>query len=224
MCSHIEPSRQFVIGYSPYMKSPDYLNAFIRFESLVTAVQFVGRALRGSPYMGTGRNLAYRKDLFLASKGFNKHLGVTGGDDDLFVNEHATPSNTAVCIGDDAVTHSMPKKRWREFLYQKLRHLAAGKRYKMRDRVVLGLFSSTWILSWLFVVPLLFLMPFPAAYLWIGLIVREGLLITVVHRVSRTLGDAFESWKTPLLDFNYAIYYLGTGLVALASKRVRWKI
>jgi hypothetical protein len=61
-------------------------------------------------------------------------------------------------------------------------------------------------------------------FLWGGFLAREIILIALVHRVSRTLGDAFESWKTPLLDFNYAIYYLGTGLVALASKRIRWKI
>jgi len=50
------------------------------------------------------------------------------------------------------------------------------------------------------------------------------LLTGLIHRASRTLSDPFEAWKTPFLDFNYAIYYLGTGLVALVSKRVRWKI
>jgi hypothetical protein len=53
--------------------------------------------------------------------------------------------------------------------------------------------------------------------------VRMAVVMTVVYRSSRALGDQFETWKTPLLEFNYAIYYLGTGLVALVSKRVRWK-
>ncbi len=62
-----------------------------------------------------------------------------------------------------------------------------------------------------------------AAGLWVGMVLRIALVTTVVFRSSRALGDPFEAWKTPLLEFNYAIYYLGTGLVALVSKRVRWK-
>lgn len=224
MASCFQENKKIVIGYSPYAKSPGYLNAFIRFESLITGIQFIGWALLKRPYMGMGRNLAYRKSLFLDNKGFNKHLNVTGGDDDLFVNQHATRDNVEVSIGTGSLMRSVPKRTWKEFFYQKLRHLTVGKRYKISDKIILGLFSATWVLLWLFVFPLVLITPALATFLWAGFALREILLITVVHRASRTLGDAFETWKTPLLDFNYAIYYLGTGLVALVSKRVRWKI
>ncbi len=160
----------------------------------------------------------------MENKGFNKHLSVTGGDDDLFVNDHANSDNTVVGLGADTLMNSEPKKTWREFLYQKLRHLAAGKWYKTRDKIKLGLFSLSWVLSWLVVLPLMLMPGELYPYLAIGFGLREILLIVCVRNVSRVLGDPFEEWKTPLLDFNYAIYYLGTGLVALMSKRVRWKI
>ena len=224
MASHMSAERQFVVGYSPYLPASGYLNWFIRFESLVTAIQFVGWALLRRPYMGTGRNLAYRKSVFLDNKGFNAHLSITGGDDDLFVNQHAGPSNVDVCFGSDSLVWSVPKKSWRDFLYQKLRHLAVGKRYRAVDKFRLGMFSFTWILSWLLVAPLMIQPAFGHSYLWAGFLAREILLGVLIHRASRTLGDAFESWKTPILDFNYAIYYLGTGLMALVSKRIRWKI
>ena len=224
MSVHLEKKKQIVLAYSPYTYVSGYLNAFIRFESLLTGIQFIGFALLGRPYMGMGRNLAYRKSLFLDNKGFNKFLGVTGGDDDLFVNEHATKVNTAVSMGAETLMHSSPKKTWKEFFYQKLRHLSVGKHYKLSDKIVLGLFSVSWVLSWLFVFPLMFTPIAFTYFLWMGFLVREALLISVIHRSSRALGDPFEAWKTPLLDFNYAIYYLGTGLVALISKRVRWKI
>ncbi len=223
MASSFQSEKKIVVGYSPFIKSKGYLNAFIRFESLLTGIQFIGWALLGRPYMGVGRNLAYSKVLFLEHKGFNNYLNVTGGDDDLFVNEHATKSNTAVNITRGSLVRSLPKMTWKEFFYQKLRHLSAGKRYRISDKLMLGLFSSTWVLCWIFVLPLLIILP-PETFIWTGFLLRELLLISVVHRASRTLGDPFESWKTPLLDFNYAIYYLGTGLVALVSKRVRWKI
>jgi hypothetical protein len=173
--------------------------------------------------MGVGRNLAYRKSLFFNNKGFHKHLHVTGGDDDLFVNEHATKTNVAVSLGSQTLMPSKPKKTWKDFLFQKLRHLAVGKHYTFSDKLLLSSFSFTWILSWLFVAPLLFWLPPMVGYVWIGFVVRELLLIGLIHHASRVLGDPFEAWKTPFLDFNYAIYYLGTGLGALVSKRVRWK-
>ncbi|MBL7849958.1 MAG: glycosyltransferase [Cyclobacteriaceae bacterium] len=222
MASRMMPDKQIVIGYSPYYREPGYLNAFIRFESLVTAIQFVGRALLGSPYMGTGRNLAYRKALFLDNKGFNGHLAVTGGDDDLFVNRHATAANTAVSLGDASLMRSLPKRTWASFFHQKRRHLSVGKYYRWRDRWRLGLFASTWILSWA-LLPVTLLPPALPYFAWIGFVLRVLLLSILIHRASRKMGEPFEAWKTPLLDFNYAIYYLGTGLSALASKRIRWK-
>ncbi len=223
MASHFQDDKALVIGYSPYTKSPGYINAFIRFEALITGIQFMGWALLGRPYMGTGRNLGYRRSLFFDHKGFNKHLNVTGGDDDLFVNEHARRHNTAVCMDPESVMPSIPKNTWSEFFYQKFRHLMVGKRYKLSDKIVLGIFSFSWILTWLFVFPAIFMAGGLGLHLWAGFLLREVVLITLVYRGSRTLGGSMEAWKTPLLDFNYAIYYLGTGLVALVSKRVRWK-
>jgi cellulose synthase/poly-beta-1,6-N-acetylglucosamine synthase-like glycosyltransferase len=222
MAGLFQDKKEIVIGYSPYEQERGYLNNFIRFESLMTGIQFMGWALLGRPYMGVGRNLGYRKELFLSSKGFNKHLGITGGDDDLFVNEHATKTNVGVCIGPESLTPSIPKKTWRQFLRQKIRHLAVGKRYRASDKFILGIFSMSWVLSWLFVAPLLFTQMAVGLYLWTGFAFREILLMIVVRWGSRILGDSSKTWKTPLLDFNYAIYYLGTGLVALVSKRVRW--
>ncbi len=223
MASHFQEDKALVIGYSPYTKSTGYLNAFIRFEALMTGIQFIGWALLGRPYMGTGRNLGYRRSLFFDHKGFNKHLNVTGGDDDLFVNEHARRHNTVVCIDPGSIMPSIPKETWSEFFYQKFRHLMVGKRYKLSDKIILGVFSSSWILSWLLVFPAIFTPSGLGFYLWAGFLVREIALILVVYKGSRTLGDSMEAWRTPLLDFNYAIYYLGTGLVALVSKQVRWK-
>jgi hypothetical protein len=119
---------------------------------------------------------------------------------------------------------SIPKKTWGDFLYQKLRHLAVGKRYKFSDKVSLGLFSVSWLSTWFIVLPVMLTGQADSAYLWAGFILREVVLISVIHRASRVLKDPFEAWKTPFLDFNYAIYYLGTGLAALLSKRVRWRI
>jgi glycosyltransferase involved in cell wall biosynthesis len=222
MTSCFTTKTQLVLGYSPYLRSGGLLNSFIRFEGLTTAIQYLGMALLGKPYMGVGRNIAYRKSLFLNHKGFNGHLGITGGDDDLFVNTHAQKSNTVVCIGEDALVYSHPKLSWMEFHYQKLRHLSVGRFYKFSDRLVLGLFTLSWLLVWALAVPSAFVTSFTNATLLL-FIARWIFLILLFHFASRRLGDPFESWKVPFLDFIYAIYYLVTGLAALQSKRIRWK-
>jgi glycosyltransferase involved in cell wall biosynthesis len=108
--------KNFVLGYSAYEKRPGFLNLFIRFETLLTAIQYIGFALAGNPYMGVGRNLAYRKSVFLENKGFNNFLSVTGGDDDLFVNQHATAKNTAVVLGRRCTCEFVPKNNVKRIL------------------------------------------------------------------------------------------------------------
>jgi hypothetical protein len=114
----------FVLGFSPYLKSPGLLNAFIRFEALVTGVLYISFALLGNPYMGVGRNLAYRRSRFLEAKGFHNLLNVTGGDDDLYVNQHA--GKAIPLCGAESLTYSLPETTWKNFFRQKIRHLSVA--------------------------------------------------------------------------------------------------
>ena len=223
MSEQFTSESHIVLGFSAYQKSPGLLNAFIRFETLLTAIQYLGFALLHKPYMGVGRNLAYRKSLFLDNKGFNNYLGVTGGDDDLFVNQHASATNTNVVIGKESLVYSRPKTTLKEFYYQKLRHLAVGKYYKFGTKLMLGLFSLSWMATWFYVMPVLIFME--EAYWLLALLgFRWILLVVLIHISSRKTGDPFEAWKAPFLDFIYAFYYLVAGSFALVSKKVRWKI
>ncbi|MBL7871120.1 MAG: glycosyltransferase [Cyclobacteriaceae bacterium] len=222
MTEKYDDRTQIVLGYSPYEKQEGWLNAFIRFESLLTAIQFIGLAKLGRPYMGVGRNLAYTKTLFFQKKGFNTHLEVTGGDDDLFVNSHATGLNTMVSVGADAITFSKPEKTWSNFFYQKLRHLSVGKRYRFWDRMILGIFSLSWLAIWFIVLPYSLLNGFSLIIACVFL-VRWILVGMLFNSSSRTLGGHFEYLKTPILDFIFTFYYLVTGLRALVVKRIRWK-
>ena len=42
----------FVLGFSPYRQKNGFLNKLIRFETCVTAIQYLGSASNGMPYMG----------------------------------------------------------------------------------------------------------------------------------------------------------------------------
>ncbi len=222
MSSRFSNENAIVLGYSPYLKKSGLLNLFIRYETLLTAIQYLGMAILGKPYMGVGRNLAYRKSLFMGNKGFNTHLSVTGGDDDLLVNQLSHKKNTAIVIGSESLVYSNPKTSWKQFYYQKLRHLSVGKRYKAGDKLNSGLFMLSLIGSWLFIWPAAVystLVYVPIAVFFARLI----LLALLTHKASRRLGEAFEAWKVVFLDFIFVIYYLVVGLAALRTNKVRWK-
>lgn len=218
----MDEKARMVLGFSPYIKSNGLLNSFIRFESFLTGIQFMSLAILGRPYMGVGRNLAYRKSLFLENKGFNTHLGVVGGDDDLFVNQHAEGKTTRICMGAETLMKSVPKTTWSDYYIQKLRHLSVGRHYKFLDKSILGVFTLTWLLTWLIVLPASLFTPL-MEFILLTFMLRWILLVIVFRQASRKLGEPFEVWKVPFLDFIYAFYYLVTGPKALVSKKVRWK-
>lgn len=217
-----EDNKNFVLGYSAYEKRPGFLNLFIRFETLFTAIQYIGYALAGNPYMGVGRNLAYRKSVFLENKGFNNFLSVTGGDDDLFVNQHATAKNTAVVLGADSLVNSFPKTTLKEFYRQKVRHLSVGKKYRAKHQFLLALFFITHLVTWFAGIPLLIL---STGIIWVAsvLVFRTLLFSITVHQAATRFGQKFEWAAVPLLDFLFVIYYLSTAPVAFLTKKIRWK-
>ncbi len=98
--------------------------------------------------MGVGRNLAYRKSFFMEQKAFCGLWQILGGDDDLFVNRHARPKNTAVVIHPESITLSVPKSNFKAYYLQKKRHYQAGKYYKAKDKFKLGLYAASHLLFW----------------------------------------------------------------------------
>jgi glycosyltransferase involved in cell wall biosynthesis len=134
---------EIVLGYGAYHKTSGILNKLIRFETFHTALQYLSYALAGSPYMGVGRNLSYKKDIFLRNKGFSSINHIPSGDDDLFINKVATKKNTAVVIDPEAITRSIPKTTWSSWLKQKARHYTTAKYYKPKHKFLLGLYFIT---------------------------------------------------------------------------------
>lgn len=126
-----------VLGYGGYVKKPGLLNKLIRFDTVFIAMQYMSLALSGVPYMGVGRNLAYRKSFYFKNKGFASHSHLKSGDDDLFVNETAGKNNTKIEIGKDSFTRSTPEPTMEDWFFQKKRHMTTGVFYKSFHKFVL---------------------------------------------------------------------------------------
>lgn len=221
MAAHFNEGITIVTGISTYQSKPGLLNAFIRFETWMTAILYTSLTRLGVPYMGVGRNLAYRKQLFLDSKGFHSHLSVVGGDDDLFVNEHARKGNTTIAEGISSLTHSIPKDTFSEFMKQKVRHLSAGRQYRFVHKLMLAPF----LLSWAWIGPAgLALMVFGLPIAAGGLMAFRWILMgTVLWLETGRFTQRFPLLAVPLMDLLYSFYYLAAGLAALFTRKIVWK-
>ena len=197
---------EVVLGYGAYHKKPGFLNKAIRFETFHTALQYFSYALAGNPYMGVGRNLAYRKDLFFRNKGFSSINHIPSGDDDLFINRVANKQNTAVVLDQDAFTLSMPKESWKDWMRQKNRHYSTGKFYKSTHKFLLGLYTISFFLFYpLLIASLVF---FDWRWALIPFVVRLAVQGFVWHKSMKKLG---ESDLFPLYffwDLWMFVYYL----------------
>lgn len=214
--------KQFVLGYSQYETRKGLLNRFIQYETLLTGLNYLGIGLLGRPYMGVGRNIAYKKSFFLQNNGFGEYQSIVGGDDDLLVNKYAKRKNTSFILSAASVMYSKPKLRLAEYVMQKTRHLSVGKYYKKTDKLILGVLSLTKILYWILFFAVI--MTGFQTYFAIGgfLLVMVSLLTTLLLFKQKT-GDKVSIWMLPLLDFMYIFYYISTGLKVVFTKKIRWK-
>lgn len=223
MQSSFAQPADIVLGYSGYAPAPGFLNKLIRFETLLTGAQYLSFAWRGYPYMGVGRNLAYTKSCFQATKGFASHLRRLGGDDDLLVQDAvALGQRVAVQAQPAAQTVSWPAQTWSAWWRQKRRHLSAGPRYSWKDQGRIGTFIGINLLFYLTTALLLFSQPdwIPLAVIWA---VRTGAMSATYARLGRQLADRLPFWLLPVLDAVYFFNYLALGISLFLYRTLRWK-
>ena len=122
--------RDIVLGFGAYFVERGHVNRLERYDTLFNGLHYLGAAICGHPYMGVGRNLAYRKSLFFESGGFSHLMTNKAGDDDLFVNHAATRTNTGVVMNRESYTWSLSKKTMKEWWQQKRRHLSVAPAYR----------------------------------------------------------------------------------------------
>ncbi len=196
---------EVVLGYSPYNKKPGFLNKIIRFDTFHTALQYLSYALAGIPYMGVGRNLSYKKDLFFRNKGFSAINHLPGGDDDLFINKVTNKDNTNIVIDPDTFTLSEPKSNFGEWFRQKARHYSTAKYYRPLHKFLLSCYSVSHTLFYpLFIAALFFDWRLALPVFGLRLIVQGLIYYKAMHKLDEK--DLFPWWW--LLDIWMFAYYL----------------
>lgn len=102
MVNDISEKTEVVLGYSYYAHSDKFYNRIARFDNYMSSMQYLSMAIREKPYIGTYRNIAFRKDLFFENKGFSSFLNFENGED-LFINQIVNNTNTSVALAQNSM-------------------------------------------------------------------------------------------------------------------------
>lgn len=103
MVQQFKPEVDVVFGYASMDYEPMGPKASWRcFDSLTVAARWISAASCGRPYRGDGANLAFRRNTFFANSGYGNNYFLHSGDDDLFVTQITTNSNSTLMVHPDA--------------------------------------------------------------------------------------------------------------------------
>lgn len=222
MVSNFSDEKTIVLGYGGYrFIKNSFLNKIIRFETLMTAIQYLSYAKIGIPYMGVGRNLAYTKTQFFAASGFANHMHLRSGDDDLFINQIATKKNCEVCYSPNSFTISEPKTNFNNWSLQKRRHISTASNYKFHHQFLLGLFYTSQLLFWILASILL---AFQFKLYWVMGIIGFRFFFTylIIGLSSKKLNEKRLTIFNPLLELFLILSQFVFFIQNLVSKPKHW--
>lgn len=223
MTSQFTMNKTIVLGYGGYEKvERSFLNKIIRFETVLTAIQYFSWAKLGSPYMGVGRNLAYKKEEFFNVNGFIDHIQIRSGDDDLFINQAANKANTTISYTPESFTYSKPKRSYKEWFTQKRRHISTAEHYKFFDKMQLGLFFLSQLFFFLLVIILL-----AFQFEWIAVLAILATRYTIVWTVigcsaGKLKENDLKIWF-PVVEIALILTQINIFITNIFSKPVYWK-
>lgn len=206
MIEAVEPNIDLVLGYGAAEHPETPIEYWFSFETFYTGVLYLSFARAGSPYMGVGRNLLYRRELALSQLQNTAGQTLAGGDDDLLVNRIARAENTAVVLHPQSFTLTHSPKSFNAWWRQKNRHLATGKYYRPAHRFALGALALSQAAHYLCILWLLILgAVLPAFLLYL---VRIIVFWPIAAQLAvRLHAHNIRSWL-PLFDALLPIYYL----------------
>lgn len=78
-----------------------------QFDNIIDCALWIGYSALGRPFRGDGYNLAFRRSVFLNNKGYAKTVNIHTGDDDLFISEIATSTNTRAVVYPESIITSL---------------------------------------------------------------------------------------------------------------------
>ena len=213
------PRIEIILGYSPIGAKYTWVSYWAHFEGWLTALQYLSFALHQRPYMGVGRNLAYKKEL-VSPQIIGRYADLASGDDDLTIMQVATPANTTICLDSESFVLSPAPDSWSAYYRQKTRHYSTATSYKVGTQLLLAGYSLSHVLFYVLVGALVY------SGGWIGGLglygVRFLFLLPTVNGLRRKMEAQFSLLQFVMMDFFQCFYYLTFSFAVLFPQKNKW--
>lgn len=215
MARNFTPDTDIVLGYSNCKQTKGWMNRKTTFDLFFHSVRYLGYALCGKPFMGIGRNMAYRKELFFREKGFSNQLNLLRGEDNLFINQIANENNTRVETSVDSIIEIQTISRLKDWKEEKLNYYIASNYFKGKQHLWLGFETTTRLFLYLsciggMVLSILNHQWLMLAFCFIFLISRYIMQAIILNKTNKNLGGNLRFVAfLPLFDFLQPLQTLG---------------
>lgn len=212
---------EIVLGYAPFFTGPGFINLLSRYENFMTGITYLSMAISKNSYMGVGRNMLFKKDLYVRMIDEINSVGTLSGDDDLFVNKASTRDNTTVCIAADSFVYSASKYSFKEYLTQKRRHISTGYHYKWLHQVVLAAYPLS-VLAMYISYMIIFL---SGSNIIVGCSILLLMYLTITMLVKTYCSEKLHfssKWPVFILDIVFLCYQILIHPLYLVKKNKQW--
>ncbi|MPL66710.1 hypothetical protein SDC9_12397 [bioreactor metagenome] len=219
MVKGFRQKKDIVLGFTNFEQKPTFLNTLMQYENLTSAMNYLGNAMLNNPYMGQGRNMAYKREFFFETGGFISQYNISVGEDDLFINKNANSKNTAVVLNRDSINLASPKEKREEWVIQKKKHFKSMSHFKLKDKIISTLMPFATLLIYVSVA-LSILFQFPWQYAILPLVLKYTFQIIVYYKSSKTLATKQVAFLSPLLEVLFLFINTTIRFFTLFTKKI----
>jgi len=180
---------EVVLGYCGLEPGKGLGRYLMRMSRMLSSALWISSAIARRPYRGIRHAIGLVKSRYFEVNGFG-HLDKTTGEDDLFVQQIATPDNTVVVLAPGALLYERCWGGWNWWFNMKWFYGSLTSFYPSAARNFIGwergsrlLFFASVLCAWIFM---------PAEYKLAALgalLLRYFVAVIEVRRVARRLGE-----------------------------------
>lgn len=219
MQGYSKPDIKIVLGFCGLNDTKTLFGLLQQYDNLYYSASYIGSALLGHPYTGSGRNLSYKRDFFFKKGAFINHYNIAEGADDLFVYQNATKRNTAVSIEPDACLSADPCKTFKSWHERRYGRMATRNRHSLGSRLMTDLPYFAIALFYLTMALLFVNGNFPWQILLALVAVKIAWQIVSFSRLTRRFKGSGTEFLAPFFEIYFLFANTILALTPLHSNR-----
>jgi hypothetical protein len=174
-----------------------YIMRMVEFHRLRNAI---ARGVVDKVYYAPRSNYGFSRRLYESTRGYN-HLGIDIGDNDLYLQDIATPKATSVVLSPDSVVVEERPEKWDEWIEHMRYYDSTRKNYPLEARIFISRERGSRVLFFLASIVALVVLPLELKLIVAALILLRYLVaVWSSHRISHRLGESGVAMKYWIYD------------------------